>query len=91
MSDPLIKVEYARESCNLVTNNGGGKGGGATNYQLVTNPNLAHSISPKEISDVLLFIQKVLPPNDNYKIQMKDPMEMSVKELKNEIAILFFA
>jgi lysophospholipase-2 len=85
-SDPLIKVEYARESCNLVTNNGGGKGGGATNYQLVTYPNLAHSISPKEISDVLLFIQKVLPPNDNYKIQMKDPMEMSVKELKSEIA-----
>lgn len=80
-SDPLIKLEYARESCELVTNEKG-----ATDYQLVTYPNLAHSISPKELSDVLVFIQKVLPPDDNYKIQMKDPMDMSVKELKSAIA-----
>ena len=80
-SDPLIKVEYARESREMVTN-----GKGATDYRLVTYPNLAHSIAPKEISDLLSFIQKVLPPDDTYKIRMKDPRDMSVKELKSEIA-----
>ena len=80
-SDPLIKVEYARESRDMVTN-----GKGATDYRLVTYPNLAHSIAPQEISDLLSFIHKVLPPDDTYKIRMKDPRDMSVKELKSEIA-----
>lgn len=76
-SDPLVRLDAARESHEMVTN-----GRGGTDYRLVTYPNLAHSVCPKEIADVLAFLFEVLPPDETCKINVKDPGEMSVKELK---------
>jgi len=78
--DPLVRLENAEESKSTVMEKG------ATDYTLKTYAGLAHSVNPTEISDVLQFLLKVLPPDDSCKIQLKDPSEMSVKELKAAIA-----
>ncbi|KAL7531010.1 hypothetical protein ACHAXR_003803 [Thalassiosira sp. AJA248-18] len=80
--DPLVKMEAAKESQSTVTERG------ATNYKFTPYPGLAHSVNPQEIADVLNFLQKVLPPTDDEscKIKLKDPSEMSIKELKGAIA-----
>ena len=79
-SDPMVRMEAAKESQSTVIERG------ATDYTFKPYAGLAHSVNPQEISDVLSFLQKVLPPDDNCKIQLKDPGEMSVKELKGAIA-----
>ena len=79
-SDPLVRLDMARESQRAV------KAKGATNYVLKTYPGLAHSVNPQEISDVLSFLQSVIPPDESCKIRLKDPGDMSVKELKGAIA-----
>jgi lysophospholipase-2 len=79
--DPLVKIEAAKESqSTLMTQHK------VTNYTLQSYPGLAHSINPQELSDVLTFLRKVLPPNDTYKIKLKDPVDMSIKELKAAIS-----
>ena len=78
--DPLVRLENAEESKSTVMEKG------ATDYTLKTYAGLAHSVNPTEIADVLMFLQKVLPADDTCKIQLKDPSEMSVKELKAAIA-----
>ena len=78
-ADPLVRPEMARESQEQA------KKHGATSYSLNTYPGLAHSVNPREIGDVLTFLQKVLPPDDGCKIKLKDPGEMSIKELKAAI------
>ncbi|KAL9189992.1 hypothetical protein ACHAXT_009667 [Thalassiosira profunda] len=80
MSDPLVRFEAAQESEKGVTEKG------ATAYNLVPYAGLAHSVNPSEIADVLAFLTKVLPPSDDGKVQLKDPSEMSIKELKAAIA-----
>mmetsp|Transcript_15732 Transcript_15732/g.34056 ORF Transcript_15732/g.34056 Transcript_15732/m.34056 type:complete len:153 (+) Transcript_15732:52-510(+) len=79
-ADPLVRMEAAKESQSVVTERG------ASNYTLETYAGLAHSVNPREISDVLVFLQKVLPPDDTKYIKLKDPGDMSVKELKGAIA-----
>lgn len=79
-ADPMVRLENANESKSEVTKRG------ATDYTLQTYPGLGHSINPQEINDVLKFIQKVLPPSEECKVQLKDPGEMSIKELKAAIA-----
>lgn len=80
--DPMVRMEAAKESQSAVISKG------ATDYALVPYPGLAHSVSPQEIMDVTSFIVKVLPPTEDEKcmIKLKDPGEMSVKELKAAIA-----
>lgn len=82
MVDPLVKMEAAKESQSTVTERG------ATNYKLNPYPGLAHSVNPQEIGHVLEFLKGVLPPtdDDSCKIKLKDPGEMSIKELKGAIA-----
>ena len=58
---------------------------GASSYQLKTYPGLVHSVSMEEIGDVKGFLQKILPPDANCQIKLKDPSEMSVKELREAI------
>ncbi|KAL7434922.1 hypothetical protein ACHAXH_006036 [Discostella pseudostelligera] len=78
--DPLVKLEAAKESQSTLIEQHG-----ATNYTLTTYPGLAHSINPQELADVLDFLRNVIPPNDSCKIKLKDPTEMSIKELKAAI------
>ena len=78
--DPLVKLEAARESQSEVQKRG------ATNYELKVYPSLPHSVSPQEIADVSAFLGRVLPPDDSCKVQLKDPGEMSIKELRGAIA-----
>ncbi len=80
--DPLVKIEAARESQSTLMS----EQHGATDYTLQCYPGLAHSINPQELSDMLVFLRKVLPPDDNHKIKLKDPSDMSIKELKHAIA-----
>jgi lysophospholipase-2 len=79
-ADPLVRITAANESQSAV------KAKGATNYTLKTYPGLAHSINPQEISDVLSFLQQVLPPGGEFKVKLKEPSEMSIKELKAAIS-----
>eukprot|EP00574_Skeletonema_japonicum_P005392 CAMPEP_0201724666 /NCGR_PEP_ID=MMETSP0593-20130828/8349_1 /ASSEMBLY_ACC=CAM_ASM_000672 /TAXON_ID=267983 /ORGANISM="Skeletonema japonicum, Strain CCMP2506" /LENGTH=285 /DNA_ID=CAMNT_0048215967 /DNA_START=85 /DNA_END=942 /DNA_ORIENTATION=- len=81
-ADPLVRITAANESHSAV------KAKGATNYILKTYPGLAHSVNPQEIGDVLLFLQQILPPGGEgeFKVKLKDPSEMSVKELKGAIS-----
>lgn len=78
--DPLVQLSAAKESQSHVTEKG------ATNYNLQIYEGLAHSANPKEIGDVLSFLERVLPKVDECYIKLKDPSEMSVKELKAAIA-----
>lgn len=81
-ADPLVRITAANESQSAV------KAKGATNYTLKTYPGLAHSVNPQEIGDVLSFLQQILPPGGEgeFKVKLKDPSEMSVKELKGAIS-----
>ena len=79
-ADPLVRITAANESQSAV------KAKGATNYTLKTYPGLAHSVNPQEIGDVLSFLQQILPPGGDFKVKLKEPSEMSVKELKGAIA-----
>ena len=80
MVDPLINMEMAKESQRHSMSHG------ATDYTLMPYPRLAHSVNPQEIVDVTSFLLKVLPPDESCKIKLKDPGEMSIKELKGAIA-----
>ena len=78
-ADPLVRMEMAEESRSAATKQG------ATSYTLKTYAGLAHSVNPQEIADVLAFLRGILPPDDSCGITLKDPGEMSVKELKAAI------
>ncbi len=74
--DPLVRLEAATESQHVVQTKG------AMNYQLKTYPGLAHSVNPQELQDVLSFLKSILPPTTEFNVKLKDPAEMSIKELK---------
>jgi len=76
--DPIVKYELAERTKQTV------KSKGVKNYTVKSYP-LPHSVNMDEINDVRDFLQSVLPPNDKYKIQLRDPKDMSVKELKAAI------
>ena len=60
-------------------------GMGVTNYELKSYKGLVHSVNMEEVADVMAFLTRVLPPDKSCRIQLKDPSEMSVKELKAAI------
>lgn len=57
---------------------------GIENYTLETFP-IPHSVCPPELAKMMQFITKILPLDESCKIQLKDPKDMSVKELKAAI------
>mmetsp|Transcript_7026 Transcript_7026/g.10656 ORF Transcript_7026/g.10656 Transcript_7026/m.10656 type:complete len:315 (-) Transcript_7026:578-1522(-) len=79
-ADPLVRLEMAMKTKEILT-----RSKGATSYELKTYPGLQHSVNMQELADVKKFLEKILPPDDSCKIQLKDPAEMSVKELKAAI------
>ena len=78
-SDPMVQVGMATRSQEVVKENG------AKNYQLKTYPGLVHSVNEDEIRDVQAFLEKVLPDDEAFRITLKDPSEMTAKELKTAI------
>jgi lysophospholipase-2 len=79
-ADPMVTYTIAQKSEILTTTKKG-----ATNYTLKSYPGLQHSINMKELGDALEFLQTILPHDASCKITLKDPTEMSVKELKAAI------
>jgi predicted esterase len=57
---------------------------GCTNYTIQSYP-IGHTVDMKELADVLKFLKERLPPDEAYKIKVKDSNEMSVKELREAI------
>jgi len=76
--DPMVNYALAEKTKAAVTAHG------VTDYTLESFP-IPHSVSPAELQKVSAFLSKVLPPDDSFKIQLKDPKDMSVKELKAAI------
>mmetsp|Transcript_16196 Transcript_16196/g.18131 ORF Transcript_16196/g.18131 Transcript_16196/m.18131 type:complete len:101 (-) Transcript_16196:214-516(-) len=58
---------------------------GAQQYEIKSYGGLQHSVNMQEIDDVTQFIKQVLPPDDTCKITVKEPQDMSIKELKAAI------
>lgn len=79
-SDPMVQYTMATRSKEMLTELG------VTNYTLKAYQGLQHSVNPQELQDVMQFILGVLPENkDKCYVTVKDPGEMSVKELKAAI------
>ena len=78
-SDPMVTIAVAQKSQELLAEKG------AKEYSLKSYPGVVHTVSMEEVSDVKEWLQKVLPPDDSCRITVKDPSEMSVKELKAAI------
>mmetsp|Transcript_12294 Transcript_12294/g.23036 ORF Transcript_12294/g.23036 Transcript_12294/m.23036 type:complete len:353 (-) Transcript_12294:96-1154(-) len=77
--DPLVQVAMAGRSRDAIMSMG------AKNYEMMTYPDLVHSVNMKELQDIQSFLKRVLPDDDNCKVTLKDPNEMSIKELKEAI------
>jgi len=54
--DPMVKIEWARETQKRIVNDFGHR-----NYQLKEYDDLEHSVSVEEMSDAIAFLKKVLP------------------------------
>ena len=78
-ADPMVPLAVAQKSQELLAERG------AKEYSLKSYPGVAHTVSMEEIADVKEWLKRVLPPDDSCKIVLKDPTEMSVKELKAAI------
>eukprot|EP00565_Helicotheca_tamesis_P006960 CAMPEP_0185731282 /NCGR_PEP_ID=MMETSP1171-20130828/12433_1 /TAXON_ID=374046 /ORGANISM="Helicotheca tamensis, Strain CCMP826" /LENGTH=287 /DNA_ID=CAMNT_0028400517 /DNA_START=217 /DNA_END=1080 /DNA_ORIENTATION=+ len=78
-SDPMIPYPMAEKSREHAMEKG------ASNYELRGYAGLQHSVSNEEIADAAKFLNTILPQDESCKIQLKDPSEMSVKELKEAI------
>jgi lysophospholipase-2 len=76
--DPMVRYELAEKTKQAVTSLG------VEEYTLESFP-IPHSVSPQELQKVLAFVERVLPPDSSVGIKLKDPKEMSVKELKAAI------
>lgn len=78
-ADPMVNINMARRSQEMVMSMG------AKSYELKTYPGLVHSVSMEEIAYVKEFLEKVVPSDTEFQVKLKDPSEMSVKELRAAI------
>lgn len=46
---------------------------------------VGHSINNDELRDVTQFLRNILPDDESCRVQLKDPADMSIKELKAAI------
>ena len=76
--DNLVAYPLAEKSQKLLHSLG------VDSYQIKPYP-IAHTVSMDELADVLQFLLKNLPDDQTCKIQLPDPADMSVKELKAAI------
>lgn len=78
-ADPLVQYTMATKSREYLLEHG------ATDYELKPYQGMPHTVKPEEIADWVNFMQRVLPDDETCKVKLKDPKEMSVKELKESI------
>ncbi len=76
--DPLVQYAMAEKTKSKLTEMG------VKNYSLNSYP-IPHTVSPSELGDAMMFLKEVLPDDPSIKITLKDPKEMSIKELKAAI------
>mmetsp|Transcript_8273 Transcript_8273/g.10838 ORF Transcript_8273/g.10838 Transcript_8273/m.10838 type:complete len:344 (-) Transcript_8273:33-1064(-) len=57
---------------------------GALEYTHKTYP-IAHTVSEDELADVAAFLKEKLPHDESCRVQLKEPSQMSVKELRAAI------
>jgi len=76
--DPLVQYAMAQKTKSKLTELG------VKDYSLNSYP-IPHTVSPVELRDAMKFLEKVLPFDVSIKITLKDPKDMSVKELKAAI------
>lgn len=76
--DFMVSYSNAEMSRTLVTEKG------LTSYTMKTYP-IGHTVNMDELNDLMTFLQTVLPPDDQTYVKVKDPADMSVKELKAAI------
>jgi len=83
-ADPMVRVGLARRSRQMLTEEKG-----ALEYELKTYPALVHSVNADELAEVLSFLKRVLPMEgaEECRVKLKDPREMSVKELREAIRV----
>lgn len=78
-ADPMVLYQMAvRTKEELVSR-------GVRNYDLRSYAGLQHSVGPEELRDLVGFLKGVLPDDETCRIKVKDPADMSVKELKAAI------
>jgi len=73
--DPLVQYAMAEKTKSKLTEMG------LKNYSLNSYP-ITHTVSPSELGDAMVFLKEVLPFDESTKITLKDPKDMSAKELK---------
>jgi lysophospholipase-2 len=73
--DPMVQLVMAQKTKERLTSLG------VKSYVLETFP-IVHTVSPPELQQMMQFVSQILPPDESCNIQLKDPKEMSVKELK---------
>jgi lysophospholipase-2 len=78
-ADPMVPLHVAQRSQEMLAEKG------AKEYSLKSYPGVQHTVSMEEIADLKNFLERVLPPSEECKITLKDPSDMSVKELKAAI------
>jgi len=76
--DPLVQYAMAEKTKSKLTEMG------VKNYSLNSYP-IPHTVSPSELGDAMKFLKEVLPFDESIKVTLKDPKDMSVKELKAAI------
>jgi len=83
-ADPMVRVDMARRSKEVLLEEKGAK-----DYTLKTYPGLVHSVIPEEVQEVMQFLGTILPRegenSDEWSVTLKDPKDMSVKELREAI------
>lgn len=78
-ADPMVTLAVAQKSQELLGELS------VKEYSLKSYPGVVHTVTMEELTDVKDWLLKVLPPDDSCKITVKDPSEMSIKELKAAI------
>ena len=78
MQDPLVQYVMAEKTKSKLMEMGLKK------YSLNSYP-IPHTVSPSELGDVMGFLKEALPFDESIKVTLKDPKDMSVKELKAAI------
>ncbi|KAG7352679.1 carboxylesterase [Nitzschia inconspicua] len=76
--DPLVQYAMAEKTKYMLLEKG------LKDYDLHSYP-IPHTVSPAELREAMQFLLSVLPPDESFKVQLKDPSSMSIKELKGAI------
>lgn len=76
--DMVVRYDLAGKSRDKVV------ASGATCYEIETY-GIGHTVSMDELQRVEQFLASVLPDDPSFRITLKDPSEMSVKELKQAV------